>query len=181
MSRPVKELIVDDYKTRFADVHNALVIDVRGIEANDNNEFRLGLQEKNIRVTVIKNALARKAFTGTALESLNGLLEGPAALAYGAESVVDVARALVDWAKKINDLDLKGALLDGELFEGEAGVKRLADFPTREEAQAKVVQLVLTPAQNVVGCATAPGSRAMSIIKTIQEKLESGEEISKVA
>ena len=94
---------------------------------------------------------------------------------------VDVARELVDWAKKVNDLDLKGAVLDGEYYDGAAGVKRLSNFPTREEAQAKVVQLVLTPAGNVVGAATAPGSKLLAIVKEIEERLEAGKTIEKIA
>jgi len=178
MSRPVKEMIVEDYKRRFAEVDNALVIDIRGIDANSNNELRLDLLEKNVRITVVKNTLARKAFEGTPLEALSSALDGPAALAYGAETVVDVARAVVDWARKVDKLELKGACLDGQYFEGDEGVKALSKFPTREEALAKAVQIILTPAQNVVGCATAPGSRVLGIVKTIQDKLEAGETIA---
>jgi large subunit ribosomal protein L10 len=179
MSKPIKEMIIDDYKSRFQDLEGALVVDIRGIEANDNNALRNGLLEQDIRVTVVKNTLADKAFSGTALEPLGTILEGPSALAYGAESVVEVARALVDWAKKVQKLDLKGAILDGEIFEGEAGVKRLSEFPTKEEAQAKVVQLILSPFQNVLGAAKSPGGNVLGIIKEIQERLEKGEAITK--
>ena len=103
-----------------------------------------------------------------------------AALAYGAESVVNVARELVVWARKVKELDLKGAVLDGEFFDGEEGVKRLSAFPTRDEAQAKVVQLVLAPAGNIIGGAKGPGGQIMGIVKQIQEKLEAGETIAKV-
>lgn len=181
MSKQVKEMIIDDYRDRFADVDGALVVDIRGIAANDNNEMRLGLLEKDIRVTIVRNTLAKKAFDGTSLEAIVPSLTGPSALAYGGESVVDVARALVDWAKKIKKLDLKGAVLDGTYFEGEAGVKRLSDFPTRDEAQAKVVQLVLSPAQNVLGAANGPGGTIVGIIKQIEEKLEKGETIAKAS
>jgi large subunit ribosomal protein L10 len=179
MSKQVKELMVDDYRNRFADVDGALVVDIRGIEANENNSLRLGLLQKNIRVTVVRNTLAKKAFNGTSLGALEPSLVGPTALAYGGESVVDVARALVDWAKKVKNLDLKGAVLDGIYFEGEAGVKRLSEFPTREEAQAKVVQLLLSPARNVVGAAKGPGGKVLGIVKQIEEKLEKGETIAK--
>jgi ribosomal protein L10 len=91
-----------------------------------------------------------------------------------------VARALVDWAKKVEKLDLKGAVLDGEFFPGEDGVKRLSDFPTKEEAQAQVVQLVLSPAGNLVRGVTSPGSNLLGIVKEIQERLEKGEEIARV-
>ncbi len=181
MSKPVKEMILADYQQRFTGIDGALVIDVRGIDANENNALRLGLQQKNIRVTVVRNTLARKAFAGTNLEAIEPALAGPAALAYGADSVVDVAREIISWAKKVANLQFKGAVLDGEYFEGEAGVKRLSEFPTKEEAQAKVVQLVLSPAGNLVRAATSPGSNILGIVKELQERLEKGEAISKVA
>ncbi len=179
MSKPVKGMIVAEYQKRFAEVGDALVIDIRGIGANTNNEMRVNLQKKNIRITVLRNTLAKKAFAGTALANLDAAINGPCALAYGAESVVNVARELVDWAKKIKELSFKGAVLDGEYFEGELGVKRLSEFPTREEAQAKVVQLILSPARNLMGIATSPGSKLLGIVKQIQEKLEKGEAIAK--
>jgi large subunit ribosomal protein L10 len=179
MSKPVKEMIMADYKKRFADVGDALLIDVRGIDANENNALRLDLGRKEIRVTVVKNSLARKAFAGTCLEPLNAALEGPSALAYGAESVVEVARSLVEWAGKVERLDLKAAVLDGQLFEGKAGVERLSRYPTRPEAQARAVQLLLVPAGNVVRCATSPGSLLAGIIKEINSRLEKGETIPK--
>ena len=179
MSKPVKELMVSDYQRRFADLEGALVVDIRGIGANDNNQMRLGLEQQSVRVTVLRNSLAKKAFHGTSLEALAPVLKGPAALAYGGESVVDVARALVEWAKKVQNLDLKGAVLEGELYEGEEGVKRLSTMPTREEAQATVVQLILSPARNVVGAAMSPGGKLLGVVKTIQERLEKGETIAK--
>ena len=180
MSRPVKQMIVKEYQKRFEGVDNALLVDIRGIPANDNNALRLGLLKKDIRVTVIRNTLARDAFEGTGLEGLKAGLEGPSALCYGGSSVVDVARELVDWAKKLDDLDLKGAILDGQYFDGENGVKELSKFPTREEAQAKVVQLVLTPGSNLVGAAVGPGRKLLAIVKEIQDRLEDGKTIEKV-
>ncbi len=34
MSKHVKELMIADYRRRFDDVENALLIDIRGIDAN---------------------------------------------------------------------------------------------------------------------------------------------------
>jgi large subunit ribosomal protein L10 len=181
MSKPVKELMMADYQKRFAGVDEALLIDIRGVDANENNALRLDLASKAIRVTVVKNNLARKAFAGTDLEPLTPVLEGPSALAYGAESVVDLARVLVEWAKKVESLQLKAAVLDGELFEGEAGVQRLSRYPTRPEAQAQAVQLLLVPAANLVGAITSPGALIAGIVKEIHEKLEKGETVSKAS
>ena len=94
--------------------------------------------------------------------------------------MVDVARELVEWAKKVENLDLKGAILDGEYFDGESGVKRLSTFPTREEAQSKVVQIVLAPGAALVGAALGPGGRVMGVVKEVQERLEKGQAIGTV-
>jgi large subunit ribosomal protein L10 len=180
MSKPVKSMITEEYKSRFGELSDALLIDIRGVGANDNNELRQALHADGVRITVIRNALAKSAFADTPLGGLEPALEGPSALCYGGESVVAVARLMVGWAKKISALEVKAAILDGEFFEGAAGVKRLSTFPTKDEAQAKIVQLVLAPAGNVVGGALGPGAKVLGIVKELQERLEKGETIASI-
>ena len=52
---------------------------------------------------------------------------------------------------------------------------------TKEEAQATVIQLVLSPAGNLVKAATSPGSNIASVIKEIKTRLEDGKTIDKIA
>ena len=54
-------------------------------------------------------------------------------------------------------------------------------FPTKAEAQAKVVTLVLSPARNLMGAVKGPGGRVLGIVKSIEETLEKGEAIAKIA
>jgi len=180
MSKPVKNLIVESYRKRFDGLSGAVLIDIRGIESNANNELRGGLAQKQIKVTVVKKSLATKAFEGTDLTQLSELFDGPIALAYTTSeetSVVSIARELVEAAKTVN-FAFKGALMDGLVFAPDQ-VKALSKYPTREEAQAKVVQIFLSPAQNLVGSILGPGRKIASLVKAVEEKLESGEEIKK--
>ena len=181
MSKPVKNLITEDYKRRFDGVSGAVLVDVRGMQSNDNNSFRNDLAGKQIKVTVVKNALAKRAFDGTDLEGLTEMIDGPSALVYPVSeetSVVNVARELLDWAKKLEQLEFRGAILDGIQF-GPDQIEALSKYPTKEEAQAKVVTLLLSPARNLVGAVKAPAGNIAGILKTIQEKLEAGETIGK--
>ena len=180
MSKTVKEMISRDYSGMFEGHDNALVVSIRGIDANSTNAIRRQLQAKDIRITVVRNALAKKVFDGTGLEPLANVLSGASALAYGAESVVDVAREIVALLKDYPDIELKGAVLDGQLFEGQAGVTQLSKFPTREEAIADVVTLVLGPGRKLSAAIKGPGAQIAGILKTIEKKLEDGEEIKKV-
>ena len=181
MSKPVKNLITDQYKSLFGDVTGAVVVDIRGVDANTNNEIRAGLAEKQIKVTVVKNSLAKRAFAGGDLELIGEYLDGGSTLVYPVgedASVVSAARELIDWAKKVENLTFKGAVMEGMTF-GADEIKKLSEYPTKDEAQAQVVQLLLSPAQNLVSAVLAPGKNLAGCIKTIQEKLENGETIAK--
>ncbi|MEO1584812.1 MAG: 50S ribosomal protein L10 [Planctomycetota bacterium] len=180
MSKPVKEMIVTDYQGRLDGAEEALVISLRGVDAEGTESIRVGLREKSVRVTVVKNSLARKAFEGTPLEVLAPVMQGQNAMLYSERSVVEVARELIDLVKDFPEVELKGAVLDGELYAGEDGVTRLSKFPTRDEAISDVITLVLSPARNLAGQLKGPGGRIGGILKAIEEKLESGETISKL-
>lgn len=177
MSKPVKSLITNSYQSRFADLESAVLIDIRGVGANDNTRLRHELASKQIRVTVVKNSLARTAFKDTALEQLTELLEGPNAMVYGGQSVVEVARELIDIIKTIKAIEFKGAIMEGQLF-GPSELEALSKYPTRDEAIAQVVQIVLSPAQNIVGAALGPGRKVAALVKAVEEKLEKGETVS---
>ncbi len=183
MSKPIKNLIVESYKKRFESLGGAVLVDVRGVTSNQNNKFRHDLAQKQIKVTVVKNSLAKQAFKGTDLVPIGDLLEGSSAMVYPVGddvTVVNVARELVALVKEIPTITFKGAYMEGITF-GADQLDALSKYPTKEEAQATVVQILLTPGKNLVGAVVSPGKKIASILKTVQEKLEAGETIAKVA
>ncbi len=183
MSKPVKNLITESYKKQFEGLSGAVLVDIRGIESNLTNELRADLSGKQIKITIIKNSLAKQAFEGTGLAGLGDLLDGPNAMVYPVgedASVVTVAREMIDWAKKIQKLQFKGAFMEGISF-GPDEIKKLSEYPTKDEAKAQVIQILLTPGKKLAGSILGPGRKLASIIKTIEEKLEKGETIAKVA
>lgn len=180
MSKPVKNMLLKEYSRRFGDVTGALVVDIRALKAIENNKFRNTLRAKQIQVTVVKNALVANTIRDGDLKALDKILSGPCAFVYGAESVVDVAREVVEIAKKLKQIEIKGAVLDGELYEGKSGVEALSKFPTRGEALAQVVQVILSPAGNVAGSALGPGGSVAACVQSIIERLEKGETVARV-
>ncbi len=180
MSKAIKGVMIKEYSAKIGGTSDGMLISIRGLKGKDTTKLRGGLRKKNIKITVIRNSLAKGAFKGTGLETLSSLLEGPSALAYG-PSVVEVAREIVGMLKDFPLIVLKGAVLDGNLFTGDAGVKELSKFPTKAEAQANVVTLVVGPGRKLLAAIKGPGSGVAGIIKAIETKLEKGETIAKVA
>ena len=181
MSKPVKQMIMRDYAARLGDTADAMLISIRGLKAVNNTKLRQGLAKKQIKIAVMRNALARKTFEGTPLAPLSELLSGSSALAFGGASVVEVARELVSLVSKFPEIEFKGAVLDGMLFKGKAGVEELSKFPTRSEAIANDITLILSPARKLASSIAGPGAGVAGLVKAIESKLEKGEAIAKKA
>lgn len=172
MSYFVKSLVQNEYKDKFAEVGEFVVIDTTGIGGIDNNVMRGGLKEQGIRLTVVKNSLMRSAMKETDKSTAAALfMTGPCTIAYGGDSVVDVAKAIVDWSKKLKSIALKGAYIDGAVMDAE-GVQELSKMPSRVELQGQIVQLAASPGANLAGAVAGPGGVIAGCIKSLIEKLE---------
>ena len=169
MSKSVKEMMRTQLVGRLDGVDSVAVVDLTGIDANTTNQIRHRLMEKSIRLSVVKNSMARYAFKQVGLVDAVALLEGPCALAWGGESIVSVLRELRDIRREVGQLGLKGALLDGDVY-GAERMEELANYPTREEAIAQALQAVLSPGANLAGCLIAPGGAIAALIEAIEEQ-----------
>ena len=172
MSKKVKSLIIKELGSRFEGVESVAVINPRGINAIKNNQIRRKLHEKGLRMTVVKNTLAKKAVGEGALKGFDALLDGPSAVIYGDASASVIARLLVDEKKADETLELRGVFFDGEVFAGEKGVEQVSKFPTREEAIGQVLAAVMGPGASVLGALLGPGSTVASLVKAVEEKAE---------
>jgi large subunit ribosomal protein L10 len=179
MSKAVKSMIARDYTRRLENISDGMVISIRGMKAIATTRLRGKLAKDKVRITVVRNSLVRRNLKGSGLEGLAEVLTGPSALVYGG-SVVETARSIVAMLPDFPGLELKGAILDGNLFKGDAGVKELSKYPTKAEAIGQVVTLVVSPGRKLAAQVKGPGSNIAGIIKAIETKLEKGEAIAKV-
>jgi len=172
MSYFVKGLVQNEYKSKFADMGEFVVIDTTGIGGVDNNIMRGELKAQGIRLAVVKNSLMRTVVKELEMEAAANLFQsGPCTVVYGGDSVVDVAKVIVDWSKKLKSIQLKGAYLDGTVVDG-AGVTDLSKMPSRAELQGQIVQLAKSPGARVAGAIAGPAGRIAGCIKSLIEKLE---------
>lgn len=173
MSKNVKSLVERDIKSRIGDAESVAVISPRGLDGLKNNKIRGSLRKKGLRVTVVKNTLAKRAAAGTKIAGFDKLLDGPSAVVYGKGIAgPNIARALLDAKKEVETLDLKGLFFDGEVYQGEAGVTTASKLPTREEAIANLLASVLSPGRKLGGIFKGQAGKVASLIKAVEEKKE---------
>ena len=176
MSKKVKSLITKELGERFKGVDAVAVISPRGITATKNNQIRRKLREKGLRMTVVKNTLAKRAVGDSSkLKGFDKLLDGPSAVIYGEASVSTIARLLMDEKKADEKIELRGVFFDGDVYVGEEGVKKVSKMPTREEAIGIIVAAILSPGKKLAGALKGPGAKLGAILKTIEEKAKEKE------
>jgi large subunit ribosomal protein L10 len=104
---------------------------------------------------------------------VNKALVGPTALISGGESVIDVAKALVDWAKKYPELKLRAGLVEGD--RELTPISDLARMMSLGETRGAILTQLLSPGGKIAGCLSSPAGRIASCLKTIIDGQEGGE------
>lgn len=168
MSKEIKDMITNEYSSAYEGVDSACVVSVIGLDAISTNQFRGKLREKNLRLQVVKNSLARRAFRETPLAPLANGLEGPCALITGGESVIDTAKLLVDLKKQYPAVELKFGVIEGdtELID----LAAMSKMKSRMETLGELAGLLISPAARLAGCLQGPGGRIAGCLKAMADK-----------
>jgi large subunit ribosomal protein L10 len=173
MSKYVKELLRNELEKRISGEHirDFIVLSMKGVDGCDNNVMRGDLKSKGINLVVVKNSLFKKALCNCQMASAVDLIEGPCTVAYGADSIVDVAKELVDWRKKVSAIEIKGAFLEDSVLDPQAA-EAISKMPTRVELQGELVALSQAPARKLASAVMAAGSIIAGCLNALVEQKE---------
>ena len=170
MDRAQKEKVVEELGQIFESSGVVVVAHYAGLTVAEMQDLRARMREAGGSVRVAKNKLAKIALQGKPNESLGDLLTGMTVLAYS-EDPTAAARIVDKYAKDNQKLVILGGAM-GDTALDQAGVKAVADMPSREELIASIVAQIGAPASNIAGAVGAPASNIASILSTIEERAE---------
>jgi large subunit ribosomal protein L10 len=170
MSKYLKNLITDDIKKRLDGVSDLLLVDIAGLEANKNVELRKKFREQNIQLLLVKNSLARRATEGTSLAPAFEGVGGSAAVVWGAEDLVSLAKVITQIAgdKAFDKLLPKGGVMDGSKLSAE-DVAKVSKWPSRTEQLSLLVGQILSPGAKLSSQLLGPGGMLASQVKKKSE------------
>lgn len=156
----LKQPIIDEIRALLDGAVSATVVDYRGLTVSEDTQLRKTLREAGVQYKVFKNTLIKRAAEGTDFSQLDGFLEGPTAIAVSRDDATAAARILAKFAKTAPKLELKGAVVEGKLYD-EKEVQALAEIPSREELLGRLLGSIQSPVTNFA-----------RVLKQIAEKCE---------
>ena len=143
----LKQPIVEAISEEIKDAQSVVLVDYRGLTVAQDTELRKQLREAGIIYKVYKNTMIKRAIEGTEFEGLTDCLEGPSAIAISKEDATAPARILCKFAKDAQKLELKGGVVEGNVYDVDA-LNELAKIPSREELLSKLLGSMQSPITN---------------------------------
>ncbi len=145
------------------------VVDYTGLTVGKFEELRKRLRAAGAEMHVYKNTLVKKAAERAQYpEELASSLTGQTAVVTGAKDVCAAAKVMKNFTAEFEKPKMKAGVLDGKYL-NDAGIKVLADLPSREVLLATLLGVLQAPASKLVRVLNEP---AASLARVLQAKAD---------
>lgn len=169
----MKREAVAEITQKIKDSQSVIVVSATGVTVAEITELRKKFREAGVEYKVLKNTLVRLALGDLGIDSLDPLLNGPSAFAFGINDPTAPAKVICDHiAEAKNDkIQIKAGLL-GDVYLDVKGVEALAKMPSRDELLAKMLGSLNAPATNLVGVLSATLRSLVYAIDAVRQQKE---------
>ncbi len=147
--------MLEAVKADLTDLSAMWVVDYRGLTVKEIQALRRSIREAGATMTVYKNTIMHIGLEQAGLPAIDDVLAGPSAFVFSGEDPVASAKALKDFAKTNNKLEIKGGIMDGQAVDAEQ-VNAIASLPSREELIAKLLGTISNPLVKTVRVLNGP-------------------------
>jgi len=166
--RPEKATIVSDVQAKLQKSPFLLVADYGGMQVKHFEELRSRLAGVGAEIHVVKNTFIKRAVKELGLPDLNGALSGQTAMITGENDICSAAKILKTFVAEFEKPPVRAGILDNAILSADQ-VKELADLPSKEVLQGKLLGLLLAPATQLVRVLNEPGSSLARVLKAKAE------------
>ena len=157
MNKNKKKTYIEEMKGFFKKNSSVFVTHYQGLTVKDIDRLRSEMRKHGILFKITKNRITKLALAECKFKKLENLFSGPTAVAFS-EDAITSAKILTKFAKKNSNLKIIGGIMEEEPLSVEE-VEKIATLPTLDEARAKIVGILTTPAQKIISILLAPGSK----------------------
>ena len=174
MTKTEKAAVIEELKQDFSDHDFFYITDASTMTVAQVNDLRRKFFESGVRMKVVKNTLAIKALESLdASKGYDGLydsLKGPSALLFTKTANVP-AKVIKEFRKGGGERPVvKAAYIDSGIFLGDDQVDALSKLKSKEELLGEIVNLLQSPAKNVISALKSGGATIAGLVKALEER-----------
>jgi len=144
MTRQNKEKVVEALTSEFETASTIIACGYTGLTVSELEELRISAREKDVKVQVVKNRLAKIALdkndlAGLDLTNMNILLWG--------DDAITTSKIASKFASSNKKFEIKSAFIDREIADVDK-VEAFAKLPGREELLGMLAAVWMAPVRN---------------------------------
>jgi len=157
MNKEKKQNYINEMTTQFDKSEAVIVAHYQGLTVKQLDDLRKQMREHGIIFKITKNRITKLALQKTKCKELTNLFTGPTAVALSKDAITS-AKILTKFSKDNKNLKILGGIMGSDILDL-AGVQNVASLPTLDEARAKIVGILSSPAQKIASILLAPASK----------------------
>ena len=157
MNKEKKKSYINEMTTQFDKSEAVIVAHYQGLTVKQLDELRSKMREQGIIFKITKNRITKLALEKTKCKELSDLFSGPTAVALSKDAITS-AKILTNFSKENKNLKILGGIMGNDILDV-VGVQNVATLPTLDEARAKIVGILRSPAQKIASILLAPASK----------------------
>ncbi len=169
-----KKQIAEDLHGRFKKSQLVILTDFKGLDVASVSDLRRKLKEAGIEYKVVKNTLMARASQDTPVAVLANHFKGPGAVAISYNDPVAPAKILTKFADDSKKLEIKAAVLNGQLIDTN-GVKALAALPSREVLLGQLLSVMIGVPTSAVRVLAGVPRALVNVLSALRDKRQDAE------
>ncbi len=179
MEKAVKLVELEKLVDNFTNAQVAICADFRGLSVAKMTNLRRELRKVGANGKVVRNTLARIAVAKveggrgakqSEVDRFLATINGPTLVITSDSDPIAPTKVLAGFAKSNELFRVKGCWLDGAYVDA-AGVDSLSKMPGRNETFAMLLNLISTPATQLVRVLSEPAGQVVRSIEAYRKKL----------
>ena len=157
MNKQQKSQYIENMSSQFDKTEAVIVTHYQGLTVSQLDDLRKKMREHGIKFKITNNRITKLALQKTKCKEISNLFTGPTAVALSDDAVTS-AKILTKFSKENENLKILGGIMGMDILDV-AGVQNVATLPSLEEARAKIVGILRSPAQKIASILLAPASK----------------------
>jgi len=164
-----KKAVVAEVNEIASSALSAVVAEYRGISVGEMTELRVKAREAGVYLRVVRNTLAKRAVEGTEFACMQEVFTGPLIFAFSIDEPGAAARVIEDFAKQNELLKVTAVSIGGELM-GAEKLSAVAKLPTKDEALASLMSLMLAPVTKLARTLNEVPSKLVRTVAAVKDQ-----------